>query len=131
MDTTGNSYYGAAQLHLLCTDGHSCRVDWGKDGPLGAAEWSPSGREFLVIGGRMPAQATLFDGRGNARSDFGMDRLVAGSVVAADTVAAAAKAIPHFACIWFMLSLSVAIRLAGPRMAAFCVWPASAIWLGR
>ena len=57
VDATGGSYYGSTGLFLLHSsvgsDGSAfdCAVPLPKEGPIGDAQWSPNGREFIVIAG--------------------------------------------------------------------------------
>ena len=57
VDATGGSYYGSTGLFLLHSsvgsDGSAfdCAVPLPKEGPIGDAQWSPTGREFIVIAG--------------------------------------------------------------------------------
>ena len=57
VDSTGGSYYGSTGLFLLHStagaDGSvfDCAVPLPKEGPIGDAQWSPTGREFIVIAG--------------------------------------------------------------------------------
>ena len=57
VDATGGSYYGSTGLFLLHasvgSDGTAfdCAVPLPKEGPIGDAQWSPTGREFIVIAG--------------------------------------------------------------------------------
>ncbi|KAI9324169.1 eukaryotic translation initiation factor eIF2A-domain-containing protein [Zopfochytrium polystomum] len=70
VDSSNQSYYGKSSLHYLSMSGNfDCRVDLG-DGPIHAVNWSPNSKEFIVIHGVMPAQATLFDHRANAIYNF-------------------------------------------------------------
>lgn len=70
-DKTGGSYYGRQQLHYLSTKGDSAMVGLSKDGPIYSHEWSPSGKEFAVIYGYMPAKATLFNSKSDPIFEFG------------------------------------------------------------
>eukprot|EP00252_Welwitschia_mirabilis_P021778 TRINITY_DN5689_c0_g1_i1.p1 TRINITY_DN5689_c0_g1~~TRINITY_DN5689_c0_g1_i1.p1 ORF type:complete len:384 (-),score=79.15 TRINITY_DN5689_c0_g1_i1:91-1242(-) len=72
VDKTNQSYYGESRLHYLTTDGcHEGVVPLSKEGPVHDVQWSPSGCEFAVIYGFMPAKATLFDKKCNALFEFG------------------------------------------------------------
>jgi translation initiation factor 2A len=58
-DVTGSTYYGETGLHLLHADGSfSCTVPFNNNpGPVQDAQWSPTGRIFLVIqASRSPLQ---------------------------------------------------------------------------
>jgi translation initiation factor 2A len=46
-------------------------VGLSKDGPIYSHEWSPSGKEFAVIYGYMPAKATLFNSKSDPIFEFG------------------------------------------------------------
>mmetsp|Transcript_23107 Transcript_23107/g.31609 ORF Transcript_23107/g.31609 Transcript_23107/m.31609 type:complete len:618 (-) Transcript_23107:422-2275(-) len=71
VDTTGDSYYGSTDLHLLHVSGDAAAVPLSKEGPISDAKWSPNGRQFVVIYGRMPAVITLFDLKCKAIFNFG------------------------------------------------------------
>ena len=72
VDTSGGSYYGESKLTFISSDGKSeGTVALSKDGPVHDIAWSPSGKEFVVVYGVMPAKATLFDFRCNAVFDYG------------------------------------------------------------
>ncbi|KAG0574792.1 hypothetical protein KC19_VG291800 [Ceratodon purpureus] len=61
VDKTNQSYYGETRLHFLTSDGrHEGAVPLSKEGPIHDVQWSPNGKEFLVVYGFMPARATLF-----------------------------------------------------------------------
>ena len=62
VDATGQSYMGESNLYLLSDrPGGSVeiKVPRTKDGPLHAVAWSPVGKEFAVIAGKMPPNVTL------------------------------------------------------------------------
>mmetsp|Transcript_70221 Transcript_70221/g.146343 ORF Transcript_70221/g.146343 Transcript_70221/m.146343 type:complete len:631 (+) Transcript_70221:36-1928(+) len=72
VDATGKSYYGESKMAYLASDGKSdSNVALGKEGPIHDVAWSPSGKEFIVVYGFMPAKATLFDMKCKAVFDFG------------------------------------------------------------
>ncbi|GLJ29650.1 hypothetical protein SUGI_0584700 [Cryptomeria japonica] len=72
VDKSNQSYYGESRLHYLTTDGsHEGMVPLRKEGPVHDVQWSPSGSEFAVVYGFMPASATLFDKKCNPLLDFG------------------------------------------------------------
>jgi translation initiation factor 2A len=72
IDTSGQSYYGESILHLIHADGeYDCIVLPTKEGMVQDVKWSPTGNNFVLIGGRMPANATLFDFRGEPKFEFG------------------------------------------------------------
>jgi hypothetical protein len=54
---------GAPGLYLLHADGgYDCTVPLGKEGPIADAQWAPGPpAQFVVIAGRVPAMATLFN----------------------------------------------------------------------
>lgn len=61
-DKTGKSYYGESGLHLMHADSsYQGTVPFGTNpGPIQDVEWSPTGKEFMVIQGFQPAKSTLF-----------------------------------------------------------------------
>lgn len=63
VDKTGKSYYGESNLYFLSSDGKfDSRVDLkGAGGSIHNISWAPSGNEFIVIHGLMPATTSLFD----------------------------------------------------------------------
>lgn len=63
VDKTGKSYYGESNLYFLSSDGKfDSRVDLnGSGGSIHNISWAPSGNEFIVIHGLMPATTSLFD----------------------------------------------------------------------
>lgn len=62
VDKTNQNYYGESRLHFLTSDGrHEGAVPLSKEGPIYDAQWSPNGKEFLVVYGYMPAKVTLFN----------------------------------------------------------------------
>jgi translation initiation factor 2A len=72
VDKTGESYYGESSIYMLASDASfDCVVPKGKDGPVGDVQWSPSGKVFVVVAGKTPAKATLFDAKCNPLCDFG------------------------------------------------------------
>ncbi|RUS23444.1 hypothetical protein BC937DRAFT_86128 [Endogone sp. FLAS-F59071] len=103
VDKTGKSYYGETNLYHMSVTGNIDRVALGKypleniglsettrkllpieilffcskfldkEGPIHDVTWSPNSKEFVVVYGSMPAQATLFDHRINAVKDFGLN----------------------------------------------------------
>lgn len=73
VDKTGKSYYGETNLYLMSSRGDfDCRVSLDKEGPIHDFEWSPNGREFVVVYGYMPSKATLFSFRVNVIAELGM-----------------------------------------------------------
>ena len=72
VDASGGSYYGESKLTFISSDGkNEGIVALSKDGPVHDIAWSPSGKEFVVVYGFMPAKATLFDFKCNAVFDYG------------------------------------------------------------
>ena len=73
-DATGQSYYGESSLHLLHIDASlfSGTVSFGgREGPIQDFAWHPARHEFLVIQGKQPATATLFNGASaNATKEY-------------------------------------------------------------
>jgi len=65
-ESASNTYYGESALHLLFADGSfQATVPFGtNDGPVQDARWSPTGKDFLVIQGKQPAQAYVFLAQG-------------------------------------------------------------------
>ena len=62
VDATGKSYYGESNLYFLSSDGKfDSRVDLTGGGSIHNFSWAPSGNEFIVIHGFMPATTSLFD----------------------------------------------------------------------
>lgn len=73
VDKTGKSYYGETNLYLMSSRGDfDCRVSLDKEGPIHDFEWSPNGREFVVVYGYMPSKATLFSFRVNVIAELGV-----------------------------------------------------------
>lgn len=60
IDTTGKSYYGESEVYFMDNRGFEKRMNL-PEGPTYDAAWSPTGIEFIIIYGFMPAQATMFD----------------------------------------------------------------------
>eukprot|EP00172_Hildenbrandia_rubra_P000433 Plantae.Rhodophyta-Hildenbrandia_rubra.ctg12099.p1 GENE.Plantae.Rhodophyta-Hildenbrandia_rubra.ctg12099~~Plantae.Rhodophyta-Hildenbrandia_rubra.ctg12099.p1 ORF type:complete len:645 (-),score=96.74 Plantae.Rhodophyta-Hildenbrandia_rubra.ctg12099:40-1974(-) len=72
IDATGKSYYGESEMHFFKADGSlDQRVELPKDGPTYDAAWSPTGTEFVVVYGFMPARATMFNEKCEPTFDFG------------------------------------------------------------
>lgn len=73
VDKTGQSYYGENNLYMMTSRGEfDCRVGLEKEGPIHDFEWSPNGREFVVIYGYMPAKTVLFSYKVNVIADLGV-----------------------------------------------------------
>lgn len=71
-DKTGKSYYGETSLYYLSAVGnYDCKVTLDQSGPVHDISWGPSGSEFIVVYGNVPAKAALFDSRANKIFDFG------------------------------------------------------------
>jgi translation initiation factor 2A len=73
VDTSGVSYYGSTGLYLLHADG-SCEVTvpLPKEGPISDAQWAPGApTQFVVLAGRMPAAATLYNIKAEPVFEFG------------------------------------------------------------
>ncbi|RIB25504.1 eukaryotic translation initiation factor eIF2A-domain-containing protein [Gigaspora rosea] len=74
VDKTNKSYYGESNLYFLSVAGnYDCCVQLKKDGPIHDVAWSPNSKEFIVVYGYMPANATLFDHRANPIHEFGVN----------------------------------------------------------
>lgn len=72
VDNSGKSYYGETNLYLLALDGSfETKVALDKDGPIYDYDWHPSGREFAVVYGFMPARTVLFDAKARPVHSFG------------------------------------------------------------
>eukprot|EP00246_Nothoceros_aenigmaticus_P005244 TRINITY_DN17156_c0_g1_i1.p1 TRINITY_DN17156_c0_g1~~TRINITY_DN17156_c0_g1_i1.p1 ORF type:complete len:422 (+),score=58.21 TRINITY_DN17156_c0_g1_i1:138-1268(+) len=61
VDKSNQSYYGESRLHYVTSDGSYEGAVPLKDGPIHDVQWSPSGKEFVVVHGFMPSRSTLFD----------------------------------------------------------------------
>ncbi|KOS17508.1 Eukaryotic translation initiation factor 2A [Escovopsis weberi] len=71
VDRSGKSYYGETTLYLLSTNGTlDARVTLDKEGPIHDVSWSPTGRQFGVVYGYMPAKTTIFNDRAVAIHSF-------------------------------------------------------------
>uniref|UniRef100_A0A7I4FRM4 Eukaryotic translation initiation factor 2A n=1 Tax=Physcomitrium patens TaxID=3218 RepID=A0A7I4FRM4_PHYPA len=72
VDKTNQNYYGESRLHYLTSDGrHEGAVPLSKEGPIYDVQWSPNGKEFLVVYGFMPAKVTLFNVQCKPLFEFG------------------------------------------------------------
>lgn len=71
VDRTGKSYYGEDSLYYMTTEGKFENIVLPKEGPIHETSWSPNGKEFIVVYGFMPAQATLFGLDCKPKCDFG------------------------------------------------------------
>ncbi|VDN07119.1 unnamed protein product [Thelazia callipaeda] len=56
VDKSNMSYYGKQNLYLMAVNGDSCAVPLNKLGPVHCAKWSPTGKQFAVCYGFMPAR---------------------------------------------------------------------------
>ncbi|KAK8020026.1 hypothetical protein PG990_005164 [Apiospora arundinis] len=71
VDKSNKSYYGETNLYLLSSNGTiDTRITLDKEGPIHDVEWSPTGKEFGVIYGYMPAKTTIFNFRAVAMHSF-------------------------------------------------------------
>eukprot|EP00039_Didymoeca_costata_P028763 m.22112 g.22112 ORF g.22112 m.22112 type:complete len:614 (+) comp7343_c1_seq1:51-1892(+) len=71
-DATGKSYYGETNLYYLAVkDQTSMQVILDKEGAISDFDWSPSGGEFCVVYGYMPAKAAVFNHKCDKVFDFG------------------------------------------------------------
>ncbi|KAI0201356.1 translation initiation factor eIF-2A [Astrocystis sublimbata] len=71
VDKTNKSYYGETTLYLLSANGSlDARITLDKEGPIHDVSWSPTGKEFGVIYGYMPAKTTIFNHRAVASHSF-------------------------------------------------------------
>ncbi|CDK29078.1 unnamed protein product [Kuraishia capsulata CBS 1993] len=74
VDSSNKSYYGETTLYLLGIAGSfDQRITLNKEGPIHDLAWSPTGREFGVVYGYMPAKTTFFDSRGDSIFSFPED----------------------------------------------------------
>ncbi|KAL3990381.1 Eukaryotic translation initiation factor eIF2A family protein [Acanthocheilonema viteae] len=71
VDTSNKSYYGEQNLYLVAVNGDNCTVPLEKRGPVYCAKWSPSGKQFAVCYGFMPARVTLYNLKCDPVFDFG------------------------------------------------------------
>lgn len=72
IDNQGKSYYGNSEVYFMDNLGVvSQRVELPQEGPTYSAEWSPTGNEFIIIYGFMPARATMFNEKCEPVFDFG------------------------------------------------------------
>jgi len=72
VDKSGKSYYGETGLHYLQADGKfETNVVLKKEGPIHDCVWSPTGKEFAVVYGFMPAQTTIFNIKCEPIADIG------------------------------------------------------------
>ncbi|XP_067943859.1 eukaryotic translation initiation factor 2A-like [Watersipora subatra] len=70
-ESSDSSYYGEQGLHFLAVNGDSCVVPLNKNGPVYNIAWHPSGTEFTVLYGYMPAKCTIFNMKNDVVFDFG------------------------------------------------------------
>ncbi|KAF2459461.1 eukaryotic translation initiation factor eIF2A-domain-containing protein [Lineolata rhizophorae] len=71
VDKSNMNYYGEMNLYLLSPD-TSVQIQLDKQGPIHDVSWSPSGREFAVVYGYIPAKTTIFNRNGTATHDFAL-----------------------------------------------------------
>ncbi|KAI0565161.1 Translation initiation factor 2A [Gracilaria domingensis] len=72
IDNEGKSYYGNSEVYYMDNLGvFNQRVDLPQEGPTFSAAWSPTGNEFIIIYGFMPARATMFNEKCEPVFDFG------------------------------------------------------------
>lgn len=73
VDKSNKSYYGETTLYLLSSNGSvDARITLDKEGPIHDVSWSPTGKEFGVIYGYMPAKTTIFNFRAVAMHSFAL-----------------------------------------------------------
>ncbi|VDM74323.1 unnamed protein product [Strongylus vulgaris] len=66
VDASNQSYYGEQHIYLLnLTTQESFQVNVRKKGPVHAAKWNPTGKEFCVCYGYMPAMMSLYNLKGD------------------------------------------------------------------
>jgi translation initiation factor 2A len=71
-DSSGKSYYGESEAYFLHVGARAHkRLELPQEGPTYDVGWSPSGKEFVVIYGFMPARATMFNDECEPVFDFG------------------------------------------------------------
>eukprot|EP00697_Spironema_sp_BW2_P014686 gnl/Spiro4/5201_TR2618_c0_g1_i1.p1 gnl/Spiro4/5201_TR2618_c0_g1~~gnl/Spiro4/5201_TR2618_c0_g1_i1.p1 ORF type:complete len:556 (+),score=145.60 gnl/Spiro4/5201_TR2618_c0_g1_i1:42-1670(+) len=73
VDTTGMSYYGNAMLFFMTPSGDHRIVPTTKEGAIGDVQWSPSGNDFILIQGVMPAAITMFNKHCEPHFQLGVD----------------------------------------------------------
>lgn len=87
VDSSGASYYGATGAYLLgspvpppagsspvphrITKDLAAQVSLTKAGPIYDLSWSPTGLHFVLVGGTMPSNATLYSMQGEPVYEFG------------------------------------------------------------
>jgi translation initiation factor 2A len=96
VDSSGSSYYGntgayllacppparagaakasatttAAELAATVTENIALQVPQSKSGPIYMISWSPTGLYFVLVGGNMPSNSTLYNMKGGALYEFG------------------------------------------------------------
>jgi translation initiation factor 2A len=72
VDATGKSYYGESEVYFCDIAKKSIkRMELPQEGPTYDVAWSPSGNEFIIIYGFMPARATMFNSKCEPLFDFG------------------------------------------------------------
>uniref|UniRef100_A0A0N5AT36 Eukaryotic translation initiation factor 2A n=1 Tax=Syphacia muris TaxID=451379 RepID=A0A0N5AT36_9BILA len=71
VDKSNKSYYGEQNLYLVAINGESCMVPLEKNGPVYSVKWNPSGKQFAVCYGYMPAKVTVYNLKGDAVFSLG------------------------------------------------------------
>jgi translation initiation factor 2A len=72
VDATGKSYYGESEVYYLdLVKKTQDRLELPQEGPTYDVAWSPTGNEFIIIYGFMPARATMFNAKCEPEFDFG------------------------------------------------------------
>ncbi|OQO01620.1 hypothetical protein B0A48_12656 [Cryoendolithus antarcticus] len=73
VDKSNKSYYGETNMYILSANGgFDSRIQLDKEGPIHDVTWSPSGKEFGVVYGYMPAKTTIFNQRAVAQHSFSL-----------------------------------------------------------
>lgn len=72
VDSSNASYYGAAALYLMSSNGElSIKVEQTKEGSVHDVQWSPDGEKFVLAAGNMPCQVTLYNLKAEPIYQFG------------------------------------------------------------
>lgn len=74
VDSTGRSYYGEHSLYIMNESGQ-CKAVKTADGPIYDVAWSPTGEEFIVLSGFMPATCVLYNSKGNKITEITKNHL--------------------------------------------------------
>lgn len=65
VDDSNDNYYGKTRLQFVSLESKTVStVKLDKEGPVHDASWCPTTKEFIVIYGRMPARAVLYNYKG-------------------------------------------------------------------